>query len=120
MKFKLLLLILLGKLKWAAMKNDAFREYIRNKKLKVAIKTRKADQGRVYVFDGGAISSIPGDRETSDVAMVWCDADTGFKVMSCGNDEASLAALTERKLVIEGNFKEFMWFSTALAKMMTP
>ncbi len=118
MKFKLLLLILYGKLKWAAKKNKAFREYIQNKKLKVAIKTTKSDQGRVYVFNKGSISSSPGNREKSDVAMVWCDADTGFKVMTCKNDEASLAALTEKKLIIEGNFKEFMWFSAALSKMM--
>ncbi len=38
--------------------------------------------------------------------------------MTCKNEEASLAAMTEKKLVIDGNFKEFMWFSTALAKMM--
>jgi hypothetical protein len=118
MKFKLLLLVLYGKLKWAAKKNQAFKKYIQNKKLKVAIKTADGDQGRLYVFSGGNISSVPGNRETCDVAMVWRNADTGFKVMTCGNDEASLAALTEKSLVIEGNFKEFMWFSTALSKMM--
>jgi hypothetical protein len=118
MKFKLLLLILLGKLKMASRMNKAFQDYIRHKNLKVAIKTANNDLGRVYVFDQGAISSIPGTREKTDVALVWCDADTGFKVMTCKNEEASLAAMTEKKLVIDGNFKEFMWFSTALAKMM--
>lgn len=118
MKFKLVLLILYGKLKWAAKKNKAFRDFIKSKNLKVAIKTAAGDQGRVYVFNNGEVSSIPGTREKSDVAMVWSNADTGFKVMTCKNDEASLAALTEKKLVIDGNFKEFMWFSTALAKMM--
>jgi predicted sulfurtransferase len=118
MKFKLLLLILYGKLKMASRMNKAFRDYIRNKKLKVAIRTAKDDLGRVYVFDQGTISSIPGTREKTDVALVWCDADTGFKVMTCKNEEASLAAMTEKKLMIDGNFKEFMWFSTALAKLM--
>jgi hypothetical protein len=118
MKFKLLLLILSGKLKKAARKNQAFKEYIRNKKLKVAIRTAKDGQGRVYLFNQGNISSISGTGEKTDVAMVWCDADTAFKVMSNSNEEASLAAMTEKKLVIDGNFKEFMWFSTALAKMM--
>lgn len=118
MKFKLLLLILYGKLKTAAKKNKAFKDYIGNKKLKVAIKTAKEGLGRVYVFNQGAITSIPGTGETADVAMVWCDADTGFKVMTNKNEEAALAAMTEKKLIIEGNFKEFMWFSTALAKMM--
>ena len=118
MKFKLLLLILYGKLKMAARKNKAFKDYIRNKNLKVAIKADKEGLRRVYVFNKGAISSIPGTREEADVAMVWCDADTGFKVMTNRNEEAALAAMTEKKLVIDGNFKEFMWFSTALAKMM--
>ncbi len=119
MKFKLLLLILYGKLKWAAKKNKAFRDYIKNKKLKVAIKTAVGDQGRIYVFNSGKVSSIPGTREKSDVAMVWRNADTGFRIMTSNNEEASLAALTERSLSIDGNFKEFMWFSKALEKMMT-
>ncbi len=78
MKFKLLLLILYGKLKMASRMNKAFRDYIRNKKLKVAIKTAKEDLGRVYVFDLGLISSIPGTQEDTEVALVWCDVDTGF------------------------------------------
>ena len=118
MKFRLLLLVLYGKLKMAARMNRAFRDYIRNKRLRVAIRTAGEDLGRVYVFDQGTISSIPGTREQTDVALVWCDADTGFRVMTCKNEEASLAAMTEKKLVIDGSFREFMWFSTALAKMM--
>ena len=50
--------------------------------------------------------------------MVWCDPETAFKVMTSKNDEASVAALTEKKLQVEGNFKEFMWFSRALDIMM--
>jgi predicted sulfurtransferase len=118
MKFKLLLLILSNKLKKAAKKNQAFKDFIRNKELKVGIRTPKNGQGRVYVFNQGIVSSVSGTGEKTDVAMVWCDADTAFKVMSNSNEEASLAAMTEKKLVIDGNFKEFMWFSTALSKMM--
>ncbi len=120
MKFKLLLLILYGKMRIAARMNKTFKDYIRNKRLRVAIRAAKEDLGRVYVFDQGGISSIPGTLEKPDVALVWCDADTGFRIMTCKNEEASLAAMTEKKLVIDGNFKEFMWFSTALAKMMAP
>jgi hypothetical protein len=102
----------------AARMNRACRAYIRNQSLRGASRTAGEGRGRVYVVDQGTISSIPGTREETDVALVWCDAATGFRVMTCRNEEASLAAMTEKKLVIDGSVREFMWFSTALAKMM--
>ncbi len=118
MKFRLLLYIISIKLKSTSKKNKAFIEYINGKKLKAQIKTADNKQGRLYVFDDGNIKSFPGVYE-ADFAMVWSDPDTAFKVMTSGNEEASLAALTERKLVTEGNFKDFAWFSKALSIMTT-
>lgn len=116
MKFRLLLYILSLKLKSASRKNQAFIDYISDKKLKAQIKTADNRQGRLYIFDDGSIKSFPGVHE-ADFAMVWSDPDTAFKVMTSGNEEASLAALTERKLVTEGSYKEFAWFSKALSIM---
>ncbi len=118
MKFRLLLFIIHRKLKKAAKANDRFRNFIQGKKLKIAIKTSDSRQGRRYTFENGKISSASGIANECDTAMVWCDANTAFEVMSSGNEEASVAALTEQKLQIEGNFKEFMWFSRALDIMM--
>lgn len=116
MKFKLLLFILSVKLKIASKKNQSFRKYIKDKTLKAQIKTADNKYGRLYVFNQGQLTSIPGVHK-ADFAMVWSDSDTAFKVMTSGNEEASLAALTERKLVTEGNYKDFAWFSKALSKM---
>ena len=116
MKFYLLLFILARKMSRAAKKNSAFKQFIRCKELKFAIKTRIGQKGRKYIFNNGRIS-WNNDLDDCRAAMVWCDGDTAFKVMSSGNDEAIVAALTEKKLTVEGNFKEFMWFARALELM---
>jgi hypothetical protein len=118
MKFQLLLFILYKKLAKAAAGNDRFQNFIRNKQLKFVIRTRSGAQGRLFIFENGKISSSSNIRAGCDAAMVWCDGNTAFKVMASGNEEASVAALTEKKLLAEGDFKEFMWFSRALDIMM--
>ena len=118
MKFSLLLFILYRKLIKAAKSDPMFKKFIKEKKLDVAVKTADGSKGRVYVFDHGKIRSINGGQRAFDTAMVWSDANTGFEIMSSSNEEASVAALTEKKLQIEGDFKEFMWFSRALDIMM--
>lgn len=118
MKFKLLLFILLKKMQGAAKRNSVFKEFIKNKKLKVNIKTADNKNGRQYIFDQGTIYSRSGVRADSDVSMAWCDAATAFKTMSSPNEEAPVAALTQQHLVIEGSFKEFAWFSRSLDIMM--
>lgn len=116
MKFKLLLFIISSKLKKAAKKNNLFKEYIQEKELKALIKTADDQEGRLYIFNRGEVYSLPGIHE-ADFAMVWSDPETAFRVMTSGNEEASLAALTERKLIVEGNYKDFAWFSKALSIM---
>lgn len=118
MKFNLLLFILQRKLSKAARSNDAFQRFIRNKCLKIAIKTADDRRGRLFIFNRGRISANGRFTAGADAAMVWNDADTGFKVMANSDDEASLAALADRSLKIEGDFKAFAWFSRALNIMM--
>jgi hypothetical protein len=118
MKFSLLLFILHFKLTRAAKTNASFKKFIKDKCLKFGIKTVDGSRGRLFVFNKGAVSSRACNPEAPDSAMVWVDAHTGFQVMASGNDEAAVAALTERKLLVEGDFKEFMWFSRALDIMM--
>jgi hypothetical protein len=117
MKFSLLLFLLSVKLSRASRKNPVFKEFIKGKSLKAMIKTADNRRGRLYIFDRGAVSSISGTGNDADCALVWSDPETAFKVMTSGDEEASLAALTERKLIIEGNYKDFAWFSRALSKM---
>lgn len=118
MKFNLLLFILYVKLKQAAKKNERFIQFIKDKQLQFAVKTADGRRGRLYTFSKGAITSNSGAPKTSDSAMVWSDSDTAFKTMSSSNEETSVAALTEKKLTVEGDLKEFMWFSRAIDIMM--
>lgn len=118
MKFNLLLFILYVKLKQAAKNNVRFKKFIKDKRLNFGIKTTDGKRGRLYIFSNGKITSRSGGSEESESAMVWSDADTAFKVMASGNEEASVASLTEKKLQVEGDLKEFLWFSRALDIMM--
>jgi predicted heme/steroid binding protein len=117
MKFKLLLFILSQKLKKAAKSNLAFKAFIKGKDVKVIMKTADGRQGRAYIVRNGKIDSSTRDFSNADAAFVWSDGNTAFKVMSAGDDEAIIAAMTDKTLQAEGNFKEFIWFLTALGKM---
>lgn len=117
MKFQVLLYILHIKLLLAAAQNGRFKKFIKNKHLSFAIKIKNSTKGRKYIFKNGKISSSSADINACDAAMAWADMETAFKVMASGNQEASVAALTERTLTVEGDLKEFMWFSRALEIM---
>ena len=112
MKFSLLLLILYQKLKRASKKNAAFKSYISTMKANILIKTADGRCGRLFVFDRGKISSLAGGNHANfDVALVWSDAKTAFKVMASGSDEASFRAAAEGKLKVEGMAVFAQWFT---------
>lgn len=118
MKFKFLLFILYLKLKTAAGKNAKFIQFIKDRHLHFVIKTADEKSGRQFHFSNGKITSRSGLEKATDFVMVWVDPNTAFKVMSNSNEEATVAALTEKKLVVEGDLKAFMWFSRAIDIMM--
>jgi DNA-binding SARP family transcriptional activator len=113
MKFTLLLFFLYRKLKKASKNNSSFKEFIKNEKVKVLIKTADGKRARLYIFDNGEISSLKGDQKQCDVAMVWLDADTAFKVMSSKDLNKSMEALYEGKLRFEGDANQALWFTGA-------
>jgi hypothetical protein len=113
MKFTLLLFILYRKLKKASKKNSEFKEYIKNEKVKVLIKTADGKRARLYIFNSGEISSLKGDQKPFDVALVWSDAGTAFKVMSSQDLNKSMDALYEGKLHFEGDANQALWFTGA-------
>jgi len=113
MKFTLLLFILYLKLKKASQKNPEFREYIKNEKTRVLIKTANGKRARLYIFDKGEISTKTGDQKEFDVALIWSDAGTAFKVMAAQDLNQSMEALYEGKLRFEGNDQQALWFTGA-------
>ncbi len=117
MKFKLLLFMLGLKMKSAAKNNQAFRNFIKGKNLRIVMKTADGRQGKAFIIEDGRVRTSPMNSAPADAAFLWCDGGTAFSVMSSGDDEAFIAALTEKKLQSEGNYKDFIWFLTALGKM---
>jgi len=120
LKFRLLLFILGRKLKRAAKRNNAFRNYIKGKCVRIVMKTADGSRGKAFIIRDGAVSTSSKDISTADAALVWCDGDTAFSVLSSGDDEAIIAAMTEKKLQSEGDYREFIWFLTGLGKLAAP
>jgi len=116
MKFSLLLFILGKKLQKAAKKNDSFRNFIKGKNIRIVMKTA-GGQGKAFIIQEGGVRTSSKNLTQADAALIWCDGNTAFSVMSSGDDEALIAAMTEKKLQSEGDYKEFMWFLTALSKL---
>ncbi len=116
MKFTLLLLILGQKLQKASKKNDLFRKFIKGKNIRIVMKTA-GGQGKAFIIKDGTVRTSSKDLNQADASLIWCDGNTAFSVMTSGDDEALIAAMTEKKLQSEGNYKEFMWFLTALSKL---
>jgi hypothetical protein len=115
MKFSLLLLILYQKLKKASKKNIAFRNFISTMKTRILIKTADGNRGRLFIFDKGSISSLRGgNHQDFEVALIWSDAGTAFKVMASGSDEESFKAAAQGKLKVEGTAYYAQWFTQAV------
>lgn len=115
MKFSLLLWILYQKLKKASRKNSAFKNYAGTMRVKILIKTADGNRGRLFIFDRGKISSLAGgNHQDFDVALIWSDAGTAFKVMVSGSDEETFKAAAQGNLRVEGTAYYAQWFTGAV------
>ncbi len=112
MRFSFLLLGLYVLLKRAARHNRAFRNHVGNTRgVRILIRTADCEHGRLFVFDRGSVSSRRGARHACDAAIVWADADTAFRVMTSGSDEASFLAAAEGKMKLDGQAVFAQWFN---------
>lgn len=114
MRFSLLLVILAQALKIASFANARFRGYIRKAHVKVLIKTADGRRARMFIFEGGKVSSLAGDQEDFDVALVWSDARTAFAVMTDPSPDASFNAAAAGKLHVEGMSVYAQWFEDGM------
>ncbi len=114
MKFSLLLFAMHFLLKSAAKRNQAFKHYIRNTRARILIKTADGKRGRLFVFDRGAVTSLSGDQKDFDVALVWCDAATGFSVLMDKSKDASFKAAAAKQLKVLGQSVHAQWFEDGM------
>jgi len=119
MKFNLLLFILAQKLKAAAKKNPAYRKHLGILQLRVLIKTADGKRGRCFIFDKGAFSSAGGAHHTCDVALIWADAGTAFRVMTSKTGDAdTFRAAAAGKVRVEGMVPYLQWFTDGVKLVM--
>ncbi len=112
MKFILLLFVLSQKLKAAAKNNTPYQKHLGIMQIRVLIKTADGKRGRLFIFDKGAFSSVSGTDHQCDVALVWADAGTAFRVMTSKNSDAdTFRAAAEGKVRVEGMVSYLQWFT---------
>lgn len=119
MKFSLLLLALHGVLKWASMRNTAFKNYISTiHRVRIMIKTADGEYGRLFIFDRGKVTTEGGAHHPYDAAIVWADADTGFRVMSSQSAEEQFKAAAAGKMKLDGMAFFAQWFNDGVKLAM--
>jgi hypothetical protein len=113
MKFAVLLRIISGTMKLAMKTNKNVRELTRYKKLKCVMKTRDNKTGVRFLIDRGTLAT---DRELEDydIAMVWKDGDTAFRVLTSGDLVGMQRAIANWDLEIQGDKSLHTWFSIFL------
>ena len=110
MKFSLLLKVLGLLISRAARKNPAFIKYIKPTSAKVLIKTEDGSVARLFTFNKGQVVSRSGNTADYDVALIWKDADTGFKALTDKSPGASFRAAARGDLRVEGMSLLGQWF----------
>jgi len=119
MKFKLLLFILTKKLKAAAKSNPDYKKHLGLMQIKVLIRTADGKIRRLFIFDRGSFSSASGADNQADVALIWADAATAFRVMTSKNSDAdTFQAAAEGKVRIEGMVPYLQWFTDGVKLAM--
>lgn len=110
--FKLLLYTMSFIFKRAFKTNNAFKNYIGNINLSIAIKT-KSNEGRTFIFNRGHVTSS-SSLERYDAALVFNDSKTAFDVLKKGSKDAVFYAAAQGKLYIEGMAIYIQWFNDAI------
>ena len=118
MRFSLLLFALYHVIKRASKRNKSFIRYIKNTSARVLIKTADGRRARLFIFNKGNVSSLTGDHNDFDVALIWKDAKTGFSVMTDKNKNSSFKAAAEGKLRVEGMSVYAQWFEDGVKIIM--
>ncbi len=119
MRFSLLLFILMRKIKRAVKKYPEVKAKVKEKNFTIVIKTENGKRGRFFSFsDGTVVSGNVRKAPSSDVALVWRDADIGFKVMVVQKDEAFMKAIQKGALKIQGDMNLLPVFMKIVKKAM--
>ncbi len=118
MRLSILLYLLHVVLKIASLTHSAFKKYISKANVKILIKTADGEHARMFVFDKGSVTSIPGDQKDFDVALVWKDAKTGFSALTSTDKDATFNAAADGNLKVEGMSVYALWFESGMKQLI--
>jgi hypothetical protein len=118
MKFSLLLFALSYMLKSKSKKESPLKSKLMEKNMTMLIKTQDGSRSRFFTIKDGKVTSGRKIPASSDVALIWKDAETGFHVMTSRDKQAPVKALGDGRLKLEGSAELALWFMGAVAVMM--
>ncbi len=118
MKFSFLLYMLAKKLKSTAKKNPDFKKRLAEKDFTLQIRTEDNKKARFFTFTNGDVESKGALAENAQISLIWSDAATGFKTMTAKDGNASMKALQEGKLKLDGDAQLALWFTETIKQMM--
>jgi hypothetical protein len=117
MLFSLLLAILSFAIGMTAKTNKSIKDMISIRNSAYVIMTKDGKRGRRYLFKNGKYSS---DKVLTDfdLALVFENADIGFKTLALGGDTGLQVAMNNFNLRLVGNPNVFSWFGVMIAVSM--
>ncbi len=117
MLFSLLLAILSFAIGMTAKTNKSIKDMISIRNSAYVIMTKDGKRGRRYLFKNGKYSS---DKVLTDfdLALVFENADIGFKTLALGGDTGLQVAMNNFNLRLVGNPNVFNWFGVMIAVSM--
>lgn len=120
MRFSLLLNILSMLLKRTAKKSPEFKKKLKEKNYTMVIRTADGSRARFFTFQDGEVISGKGDKQGAEISLIWKDPATGFKVMTSRNNQASMDALQNGSLKLQGDANLALFFMGVVKDMMKP
>lgn len=117
MLFSMLLAVLSFMMGMAAKNNKAVKELLRVRTATYVIMTKDGTRGRRYIIRNGKFSSDTVLKDY-DMALVFENADVGFKTLALGGDTGLQVAINNYNLKLDGNPAMFNFFGILLSICM--
>jgi len=117
MLFSMLLAVLSFMIGLTAKNNKAIREMLSIRNCTYVIMTKDGTRGRRYMIKNGKYSSDTILKDY-DLALVFENADVGFKTLALGGDTGLQVAMNNYDLKLVGNPNIFNFFGVLIAVSM--
>ena len=113
MRFDFLLFVISLFLGLAARRNKSVKDMMTIRDRAYVIMTKDGKRGRRFVFKYGKYSSDKTLRDY-DLALIFENADVGFKTLAFGGDTGIQEAMNNWTLKLDGDANQIKWFGTVL------